>query len=65
MAPLSSMVENDDEVKYVLFSSFKYKGGGEGGDGSRINGETRKFRHKMINGEGAINGVVGKNLQRS
>ena len=65
MAPLSSMVENDDEVKYVLFSSFKYKGVGGGGDGSRINGETGKFRHKMINGEGAINGLVGKNLQRS
>ena len=36
---------------------------GAGGEGSRINGEAGKFRHKMINGEGAINGEFGKNLQ--
>ena len=33
----------------------------KGREGSRINGETRKFQHKMINGEGAINGEVDKN----
>ena len=33
----------------------------KGREGSRINGETGKFRHKMINGNGAINGEVDKN----
>ena len=30
IAPLRSLVENDDEIKYVLLSSFKQKGAGGG-----------------------------------
>ena len=38
------------------------RGQGGGGEG-RISGEVGKFRHKIINREGAINEEVGKNFQ--
>ena len=35
----------------------------ETGGRGQNKGEAGKFRHKMINGEGTINGEVSKNLQ--
>ena len=75
MAPLSSMVENDDGVKYVLFPSFKYKGGGRKQNkwrdrkisaqndkrgGCNKRGGWQKSP-KIINKEAGINGEAGKN----
>ena len=76
MAPLSSMVENDDGVKYVLFPSFKYKGGGRKQNkwrdrkisaqndkrgGCNKRGGWQKSP-KIINKEAGINGEAGKNI---
>ena len=36
---------------------------GQGRGKGRINREAGKFRHKIINGEGAINEEVGKNFE--